>query len=150
MRRWRASSARSKPNSSTSTTFPIATPRGAICSRISKAITIVGGSTPLSATSPRSRQTGNPHNPVSTFPGEGQVVAQQVVKPHRRRVRTKRFRVRRFTVEPLLQIVEWRDLAVADHQQLAVQRYGIRQRREHVRKCRADIVAGARIEPLLA
>src|SRR3954451_24104683 len=47
-------------------------PRGATCSLISKAITIGGGSTPLSATSPRSRQTGNPHNPVSTFPGEGQ------------------------------------------------------------------------------
>src|SRR4051812_28881945 len=46
-------------------------PRGATCSLTSKAITIVGGSTPLSATSPRSRQTGNPHNPVSTFPGEG-------------------------------------------------------------------------------
>src|SRR5215218_8028569 len=47
-------------------------PRGATCSLTSKAITIVGGSTPPSATSPRSRQTGNPHNPVSTFPGEGQ------------------------------------------------------------------------------
>src|SRR4051794_41822047 len=47
-------------------------PRGATCSLISKAITIVGGSTPLSAISPRSRQTGNPHNPVSTVPGEGQ------------------------------------------------------------------------------
>src|SRR4051812_41684939 len=46
-------------------------PRGATCSLISKAITIVGGSTPLSAISPRSRQTGNPHNPVSTVPGEG-------------------------------------------------------------------------------
>src|SRR5215203_1425839 len=46
-------------------------PRGATCSLTSKAITIVGGSTPPSATSPRSRQTGNPHNPVSTFPGEG-------------------------------------------------------------------------------
>src|SRR3954451_7620339 len=46
-------------------------PRGATCSRTSKAITIVGGSTPPSATSPQSRQTGNPHNPVSTFPGKG-------------------------------------------------------------------------------
>src|SRR3954466_4359940 len=32
---------------------------------------IVGGSTPLSATSPRSRQSGKPYNPVSTLPGEG-------------------------------------------------------------------------------
>src|SRR3954470_11268516 len=49
-------------------------PRGAICSRISKATTIGGGSTPLSATSPRSRQTESPHNSVSTFPGEGQFI----------------------------------------------------------------------------
>src|SRR3954471_5956286 len=47
-------------------------PRGETCSRTSKAITIGGGSTPLSATSPRSRQTGKPHNLVSTVPGEGQ------------------------------------------------------------------------------
>jgi len=33
--------------------------------------TIIGGSTPLSAISPPNRQTQNPHNPVSTFPGEG-------------------------------------------------------------------------------
>jgi hypothetical protein len=38
---------------------------------ISKAITIVRGSTPPSATSPHSRQRHKPHNPVSTFPGEG-------------------------------------------------------------------------------
>src|SRR3954470_22390858 len=44
-------------------------PRGASCSLTSKAITIGGGSTPLSATSPRSRQTGKPHNLVSTVPG---------------------------------------------------------------------------------
>src|SRR5215211_2487898 len=47
-------------------------PRAVTCSLTTKAITIGDGSTPLSATSPRSRQTGNPHNPVSTFPGEGQ------------------------------------------------------------------------------
>src|SRR3954447_20691445 len=47
-------------------------PRGATCSRPSKPITIVGRSTPLSVTSPHSRQTGKPHNPVSTVPGEGQ------------------------------------------------------------------------------
>ena len=52
-------------------------PHGATCSLTSKATTIVGGSTPLSATSPRSRQTGNPHNPVSTFPGEGHDLARQ-------------------------------------------------------------------------
>ena len=61
-------------------------------------------------------------------------LAQHVVEPHRRRVVAQHFRVRRLAVEPLLQIVERRDLAVADHQQLAVQRHGIRQRREHVRK----------------
>src|SRR3954454_12446520 len=48
-------------------------PRGATCSRPSKPVTIVGGSTPLSLTSPRSRQTGKPNNPVSTVPGEGHV-----------------------------------------------------------------------------
>src|SRR3954466_14379444 len=47
-------------------------PRGATWSRPSKPITIVGRSTPLSATSPQSRQTGKPYNPVSTVPGEGQ------------------------------------------------------------------------------
>jgi hypothetical protein len=31
----------------------------------------VRGSTPPSATSPHSRQRQKPHNPVSTFPGEG-------------------------------------------------------------------------------
>jgi hypothetical protein len=40
---------------------------------ISKAITIVRGSTPPSATSPHSRRRQKPHNPVSTFPGEGHV-----------------------------------------------------------------------------
>ena len=44
----------------------------ATCSRPSKPVTIVGRSTPLSATSLQSRQTGKPNNPVSTFPGEGQ------------------------------------------------------------------------------
>jgi transposase InsO family protein len=42
-------------------------------SPISKAITIGGASTPPSATSPHSRQRRNSRNPVSTFPGEGQV-----------------------------------------------------------------------------
>src|SRR4051812_26128222 len=50
-----------KPNSCTSTTIPIAMPHGATT-------TIGSGSTPLSATSLRSKQTGKPHNPVSTFP----------------------------------------------------------------------------------
>jgi transposase InsO family protein len=44
------------------------------CSLISKAITIVRRSTPPSATSPHSRQRQKPHNPVSTFPGEGQEI----------------------------------------------------------------------------
>src|SRR3954447_2254216 len=35
-------------------------------------ITIVGRSTPLSVTSPQSRQTGKPNNPVSTVPREDQ------------------------------------------------------------------------------
>src|SRR4051812_36097460 len=48
-------------------------PHGATCSLTSKATTIGSGSTPPSATSLRSRQTGKPHNPVSTFPREGQV-----------------------------------------------------------------------------
>jgi transposase InsO family protein len=51
--------------------YPIAMPRGATCSSISKAITIVGGSTPPSAISPPNRQRQNPYNPVSTFAGEG-------------------------------------------------------------------------------
>src|SRR3954451_10076892 len=55
-------------------------PRGATCSLISKAITIVGGSTPLSAISPRSRQTGNPHNPVSTVPGEGHLSSLRLAR----------------------------------------------------------------------
>src|SRR3954447_536097 len=45
-------------------------PRGATCSRPSKPITIVGRSTPLSVTSPRNRQTGKSHNPVSLSPGK--------------------------------------------------------------------------------
>src|SRR6476469_9122800 len=47
-------------------------PRGATCSRPSKPTTILGQSTPQSLTSPQSRQTGKPHNPLSTVPGEGQ------------------------------------------------------------------------------
>ena len=35
------------------------------------------GPTPLSATSLRSRQTGKPHNPVSTFPGEGRTSCER-------------------------------------------------------------------------
>src|SRR5215471_17832341 len=72
MRQWRASLARSKPNSSTTANTQIAMARGATCSLISKAITIVRGSTPQSATSPHNRQRQKLHNPVSTFPGEGQ------------------------------------------------------------------------------
>src|SRR5215469_12495852 len=71
MRQWRASLARSKPNSSTTANTQIAMARGATCSLISKAITIVRGSTPQSATSPHNRQRQKLHNPVSTFPGEG-------------------------------------------------------------------------------
>src|SRR5262249_44963896 len=52
--------------------YPIAIPRGANCSLKSKAVTIVRGSTPRSATSPDSRQRQKPHNPVSPFPGGGQ------------------------------------------------------------------------------
>src|SRR3954462_6140627 len=55
-------------------------PRGATCSRTSKPITIVGGSTPLSVISPQSRQTGKPPNPVSTFPGEGQTRKTKAAK----------------------------------------------------------------------
>src|SRR5215471_14435740 len=74
MRQWRASLARSKPNSSTTANTQIAMARGATCSLISKAITIVRGSTPQSATSPHNRQRQKLHDPVSTFPGEGQVL----------------------------------------------------------------------------
>ena len=56
-------------------------PRGVICSRTSKATTIGGGSTPLSATSLQSRQTGKPHNPVSTFPGEGRPLPERIGLP---------------------------------------------------------------------
>ena len=49
----------------------IAMPRGATCSPISKATTIASDVTPRSDTSPPNRQRQNPHNPVSTFPGEG-------------------------------------------------------------------------------
>ena len=46
-----------KTGSSTTANTPIAIPRGATCSPISKAITIGGASTPPSATSPHSRQS---------------------------------------------------------------------------------------------
>src|SRR3954453_5570221 len=82
-------------------------PRGATCSRPSKPITIVGRSTPLSATSPQSGQTGKPHNPVSTFPGEGQTTIYPGEKD--RRHRTKRVRVR---------AIEYRPAGVADAEQL--------------------------------
>src|SRR5262249_35698770 len=49
-------------------------------SLISKATTIVRGSTPPSATSPHSKQRQKPHNPVSTFPGEGQSDAHPSAK----------------------------------------------------------------------
>jgi transposase InsO family protein len=52
--------------------YPIAMPRGATCSPISKATTIGYGDTPRSGTSPLNKQRQKPHNPVSTFPGEGQ------------------------------------------------------------------------------
>src|ERR1051326_9548397 len=47
-------------------------PRGATCSPMSKSPTIGNGDTPPSATSPLNRQRQKRHNPVSTFPGEGQ------------------------------------------------------------------------------
>src|SRR5262252_9020849 len=47
-------------------------PPGATCSPISKATTIGNGDTPRSATSPLNRHRQKPHNPVSTFRGEGQ------------------------------------------------------------------------------
>src|ERR1041385_5933721 len=47
-------------------------PRGATCSPISKATTIGYGDTPRSGTSALNKQRQKPHNPVSTFPGEGQ------------------------------------------------------------------------------
>ncbi len=50
----------------------IGIPPGATCSPISKATTIVSGSTLPSDTSPLNRQRRNPHNPVSTLPREGQ------------------------------------------------------------------------------
>jgi hypothetical protein len=62
-------------------------PRGANCSLISKATTIVRGSTPPSATSPHSRQRQKPHNPVSTFPGEGHSPASLAAKLRRQRPR---------------------------------------------------------------
>src|SRR6516162_881764 len=62
MRRWRASSALCKLSWSTTANTPIAIPRGANCSLISKAIIIVRGSTPPSATSLHSRQRQKPHN----------------------------------------------------------------------------------------
>src|SRR5215469_7756903 len=82
MRQWRASLARSKPNSSTTANTQIAMARGATCSLISKAITIVRGSTPQSATSPHNRQRQKLHNPVSTFPGEGQSRQRTSARSH--------------------------------------------------------------------
>jgi transposase InsO family protein len=59
-----------KPNSFTSVKTPIGMPRDATCSPISRATTIVSGSTPPSATSPPNRQMRYPHKPVSTLRGE--------------------------------------------------------------------------------
>ena len=53
-------------------------------------------------------------------------------------------------VEPLLQVVEGRDLAVAHHQQLAVEHRIEVQSADHVGKALPDIVAGARIQPRLS
>ena len=53
-------------------------------------------------------------------------------------------------VEPLLEIVEGRNLALAHHQQLAVEHDALGQRLDHIGKGARDIVAGARKEPLLA
>ena len=71
--------------------------------------------------------------------GEGEAaqifrpLAQNVVEPHRRREIAQHFRGRGLAVEPLLQVVERGDLAVADHQQLAVERH---IRRASPRRCR--------------
>src|SRR5712692_8247164 len=51
------------------------------CSPISKATTIVSGSTLPSDTSPLNRQRRNPHNPVSTLPGEGQAASSSSMRP---------------------------------------------------------------------
>jgi hypothetical protein len=50
---------------------PIGMPRDATCSAISRATTIVSGSTPPVGYITPSRQRRYPHNPVSTLPGEG-------------------------------------------------------------------------------
>jgi transposase InsO family protein len=63
-----------KPNWCIRTNTPTPRPHDATCSGTSKAITIVGRSMPLLATSPQSSQTAKPHNPVSPFPREGQVL----------------------------------------------------------------------------
>ncbi len=53
-------------------------------------------------------------------------------------------------VEPLLQIVEGRDVALAHHQQFAVEHHALGDRLDHIGKGAGDIVAGAREQPLLA
>ena len=88
--------------------------------------------------------------------GEGQgaqillALAQHVVEAHPGRKVAQQFRVRRFAVEPLLQIVERRDRAVAQDQQLAIERHILGHRLEHVREGAADIVARPGIHPLFA
>ena len=77
-------------------------------------------------------------------------LAQDVVESHRRRILPQQLRRRRLAVETLLQIVERRDGAVAQYQQLAVERHIRRHRRADIGKGGADLVARARIEPLLA
>jgi hypothetical protein len=73
-------------------------------------------------------------------------LAENVVETYCRRKIALQFRGRGLAVQPLLQIVERRDLAVADHQELAVQCQISGHCRDNVRKGGADIVAGARIE----
>src|SRR5262249_58992265 len=60
-----------KPSSFTTASTPIAMPRGATCSPMSKATTIGNGDTPRSGTSPLNKQRQKQHNPVPTFLGEG-------------------------------------------------------------------------------
>ena len=82
--------------------------------------------------------------PAPAF-GKGQAaqifrpLAQHVVEPHCGRKIAQQFRGRGLAVEPLLQIVEGGDLAVADHQQLAVECHIGGHRRADVRESAAPI-----------
>src|SRR5262249_62410904 len=49
--------------------------------------------------------------------------------------------------EPLLEIVEWSDFAVAHHQQLAVEHHALRNGLDHVGKRAGDVVARPREQP---